>query len=86
MAATEIVCPMCGFKNPLNATRCASCGARVESYGNADLSDEEAHARRHQQEGFEWRWAFLAFGIYVVLQAMFLVLAPMVISSYDPQG
>ncbi len=85
-AAAEIVCPMCGFKNPANTARCASCGARVEALGSGDLSDEELHAKRHQQEGFEWKWVFVAFGIYMVLQAIVLVLMPLVISQYDPQG
>lgn len=85
-ATTEVVCPMCGFKNPANAARCASCGARVESLSSTDLTEEELHARRHQQEGFEWKWVAVSFAIYMVLQAIVLVALPMVIYQYDPQG
>lgn len=85
-AASEVVCPMCGFKNPANAARCASCGARVEELGTGDLSDEELHAKRHQQEGFEWKWVGVSFGIYIALQAITLMVLPLVISQYDPQG
>jgi hypothetical protein len=77
---------MCGFKNPANAARCASCGARVETLGAGDLTEEEIQARRHQQEGFEWKWVFVAFGIYMVLQAIVLVALPRIITQYDPQG
>lgn len=86
MAASEIVCPMCGFKNPAEASRCASCGARVEALSSSDMTEEELHAKRHQQEGFEWKWVFVAFGIYMILQAIVLVAMPLVITMYDPQG
>lgn len=86
MAATETVCPMCGFKNAATQKRCVSCGARLESVGGDDLSADEEHERRHQQEKFEWKWVFVAFGVYVTLQAVFLVALPFVISTYDPQG
>src|SRR4051794_41081394 len=86
MAATEITCPMCGFKNAANVARCVSCGAKVESFGAGDYTEEEEAARRHQQETFEWKWAFIAVGVYLALQAIILVVAPMLISSFDPQG
>jgi hypothetical protein len=77
---------MCGFKNPSTAKRCSSCGARVEAYGSAELTADEEHAKRHQQEGFEWKWTFISFFIYFVLQAFILGVLPLVINSYDPQG
>jgi hypothetical protein len=86
MAAKEIVCPMCGFKNAANAARCVSCGAKLEAHSGADYTEEEEAARRHQQEGFEWKWAFMAFGVYLVLQVFVIGLLPFVIPSYDPQG
>lgn len=85
-AAGEVICPMCGFKNPANAARCASCGARVEALSSTDLTDEELHAKRHQQEGFEWKWVFVSFGIYMLMQAIVLGALPLVIPQYDPQG
>ena len=87
MAANDpIVCPMCGFRNPPNAARCASCGARIEAGTASGLTAEEERARKYQQQSFEWKWAFVSFGIYGILQAIILVALPFVISSYDPQG
>lgn len=88
MAATasEIVCPMCGFKNAANAPRCVSCGAKLDNLGAADYTEEEELARRHQQEGFEWKWALISFGIYMALQTVILAILPLVISTFDPQG
>jgi hypothetical protein len=85
MAAEEITCPVCGFKNPSDQERCRSCGAKVEALGSA-YSAEEQYARRYQQDDFEWKWALLAAGVLCVLQAFVLGLLPMVISSFDPQG
>lgn len=85
MAASEITCPMCGFKNPSDGERCRSCGAKLEAMTVQYTAEEEA-ARRYQQENFEWRWAFSAFGVYMLLQAFILALLPRVISSFDPQG
>jgi len=86
MAANEIICPVCGSKNAGGTARCVSCGARLEGLGGADYTDEELAARRHQQEGFEWKWAILAFVVYLVLQAIILGALPLVISAFDPQG
>lgn len=86
MAAQEIVCPVCGFKNPATAERCASCGARVEALGMVDLTEEEERERRHQQDSFEWKWVFVSFAIYLSLQAVFLVALYVAIATYDPQG
>lgn len=85
MAATEITCPMCGFKNAADKVRCQSCGAKLEAVSVTYTAEEEA-ARRYQQETFEWRWAFLAFGVYMALQGVILALLPRVISAFDPQG
>ena len=81
----EIICPMCGFKNPDSAERCRSCGAKVEEVSTT-YSAEEAYERRYQQEAFELRWALLAAGVYLGAQTVILVGAPLVISSFDPQG
>lgn len=87
MAATEpeITCPMCGFKNPQSVERCHSCGARVETL-TASYSDDEASARRYQQEQFELRWALTAAGVYLAAQTVILVILPLIISAFDPQG
>lgn len=87
MAAIEqqVTCPMCGFKNPESAPRCESCGAKVEEV-RAVYSDEEAYARRHQQDKFELKWALVAAGVYLALQTVILVGLPLVISIFDPMG
>jgi hypothetical protein len=76
---------MCGFKNAADAARCRSCGAKVEAVSVTYTAEEEA-ARRYQQEAFEWRWVFTAFGVYVGLQTVILAVLPRVISTFDPQG
>lgn len=81
----EILCPMCGGKNPADAERCRSCGAKVEEL-TASYSAEEENARRYQQEHFEWRWALTASGVYLIAQTIILVGLPFVVSSFDPQG
>ncbi len=86
MAAKEIVCAMCGFKNAGNVARCVSCGAKLDAHGGADYTEEELAARRHQQEGFEWKWAIMAVVVYVLLQVLFIGVLPHIIPSYDPQG
>lgn len=85
-AANEIICPVCGSKNAPNAARCVSCGARLEALGGGDYTDEELAARKHQQEGFEWKWAVLAVIVYMFLQGIILGVLPRVISAFDPQG
>lgn len=86
MAADEIVCTICGAKNQAHAERCISCGARLDALGARELTDEEEYERRHQQDTFEWKWVFMSFGIYMVLQAIVLIGLQRVIPTYDPQG
>jgi uncharacterized membrane protein YhdT len=84
-AQHEIICPMCGFKNPSSAERCRSCGAKVEEL-NSGYGEDQEYERRYQQEHFEWKWALIASGVYLAAQLVILVILPFVISSYDPQG
>lgn len=83
--AAEITCPMCGFKNPADRERCQSCGARVEAL-SAGHGDDDAHARRYQQDDFEWKWALIATGLFSALQALILGAIPLAVSAFDPQG
>ena len=85
MAEQEITCPVCGFSNPASTGRCRSCGAKVEALV-ANYTDEEEAARRYQQDSFEWKWALTAAGVYLVLQALILIVGPLVVSRFDPQG
>jgi len=85
MAAEEIECQVCGASNPTGSERCRSCGARPSAV-MAELTEEELYARRHQPDGFEVRWVFIAFGLFLVMAALALALLPLVIPTYDPQG
>jgi len=85
MATQEITCPMCGFKNPADAGRCRSCGAKVEAL-SALYTAEEEQKKKYQQEDFEWKWALVAFGVYLATQALVLGLLPLIIHAFDPQG
>ncbi len=85
MAAEEIECHVCGALNPKGTERCRACGARLTEL-LAELTEEEAHARRNQPDGFELRWAAISFGLFLVLAALALGLLPLVIPPYDPQG
>ena len=85
MATQEITCPMCGFKNRADAGRCRSCGAKVEAL-SALYTAEEEQKKLYQQEDFEWKWALVASGIYLVAQGLVLGLLPLLIFRFDPQG
>jgi hypothetical protein len=84
--AETVTCPMCGFENQSAATRCVSCGAKIEAYGVGEYTEEEWLARRFEQENFEWRWAGIACGIYLGMQFVMLVVLPFIIRAFDPQG
>jgi hypothetical protein len=86
MAADEVVCTICGAQNKPDVERCISCGARLDALGARDMTDEEEQAQRNQQDTFEWKWVFVAFGVYMVLQAIVLVGLQSVVPTYDPQG
>jgi len=81
----EITCPMCGFKNPADRERCQSCGARVEALASSH-GDDDAHARRYQQEDFEWKWALIATAVFSALQGLILGVIPLAVRTFDPQG
>jgi hypothetical protein len=85
MAADEIECHVCGALNPKGTERCHSCGARLSEL-LAELTEEEAHARRHQPDEFELRWVAISFGLFLVMGALALGLLPLLIPPYDPQG
>jgi hypothetical protein len=84
--AETVTCPMCGFANQAGASRCVSCGAKIEAFGLGEYTEEEWLARRFEQESFEWKWAGIACGIYLGMQFVTLVILPWIISSFDPQG
>jgi hypothetical protein len=80
-----ISCAVCGASNPATSTRCSSCGARLEELSR-ELSEDEEHARRYQQDTFEWKWVIIAFVLDMILGAIVFIALPLVIPVYDPQG
>lgn len=84
--ADTVTCLMCGFENQPGAHRCVSCGAKIEALGAGEYTEEEAIARRFEQEDFEWKWAGIASSVYLGFQALFLMILPLIISTFDPQG
>jgi MFS family permease len=86
MAGKEVVCPSCGFaKNAQGATRCASCGAKIE-----ELTRQKTHAElmesRYQQEGVNLSWLFIAFAVQGVLTGAIIFGLPMIIRAIDFEG
>jgi hypothetical protein len=84
--ADKVTCQVCGFGNQTGAARCVSCGAKLEALGAGEYTEEELLARRFEQESFRWKWAGISLSVYVALQAFVLVLLPLVINAFDPQG
>jgi hypothetical protein len=85
--AKAVPCPNCGFtKNPANAARCASCGAKIEAIGRAGRSREEELERRYQQEGLSIQWMFIALAVQAILTAALVFGLPMVIGAIDFEG
>ena len=80
-------CPNCGFaNNPKGATRCASCGAKLEAIGRATRTREEELERRYQQEGISVQWMLIALVVQAVLTAALVFGLPMVITALDFEG
>lgn len=52
-------CPKCGAENPVEAERCAACGAGVS--GQALVDDEQQEKMHFQQETFQWKWVLIGF-------------------------
>jgi hypothetical protein len=85
--AKAVPCPSCGYtKNPPNATRCASCGSKIEPAGRGGRSREEELERRYQQEGINVQWMFIALAVQAVLTAALVFGLPMVIPAIDFEG
>ncbi len=85
--ADTIACPSCGFSNnPKGATRCASCGSKLESLAKLQRTREEELERRYQQEGISIQWMLIALVVQGVLTAALVFGLPMVITALDFEG
>ena len=85
--AKALPCPSCGYtKNAANATRCASCGAKIEPLTRGSRSREEELERRYQQEGISVQWMFIALAVQTVLTAALVFGLPLVIPAIDFEG
>ncbi len=85
-AEKERTCTVCGAKNDPKNQRCSSCGATLDRFEARELTAEEQHARRYQQDGFDWKWVGVSFVVYALLLGIVLVALPMAIDAFDPQG
>jgi hypothetical protein len=84
--AKTLTCPSCGFaKNAPGATRCASCGAKIEELTRKRSREEELE-RRYQQEGINLTWMFIAFAVQGVLTGAIVFGIPMIIHAVDFEG
>jgi hypothetical protein len=84
MAPKPVVCPSCGFKNNApNATRCSSCGAKMDDVGVRKRTREEELERRYQQEGINMTWLVIAFVVQGVLTAAIVFGLPLIVRSND---
>jgi hypothetical protein len=84
--AESIVCAVCNHVNKATDARCQACGAKLEALTVVEASGDDAHAHRHHQDRFDWKWVGIALAIYLPLCAIAIVVLPMVVSTYDPQG
>ena len=84
--AESIVCAVCNHVNKASDARCQACGAKLEAFAAVGSTGEDAHARRHHQDKFDWKWVGVALAIYIPLGLISLLLLPKVIPAYDPQG
>jgi hypothetical protein len=85
--AKAVPCPSCGYtNNPANATRCSSCGSKIEPLGRGGRTREEELERRYQQEGVSVQWMFIALAVQAVLTAALVFGLPLVIPAIDFEG
>ena len=85
MADDQVICPVCGAGNKPSNDRCRSCGAKIMELAR-EMSAEEAHARRYQQDTFHWKWVIVSCAMFIIMGGVVIGLLPRIISAFDPQG
>lgn len=75
--ANKVPCPSCSVAVPTDLPRCPSCGATMDAaaYRLSAMSDPEAGK---QNTAFQWKWVFIALGIFLVVQV-----PPIVVLDFD---
>lgn len=86
MAAANVICPSCGFKNAQGAKRCVSCGARTTALTSGELSKKEQLERRYQQDAFSVTWLCIAMVVQAVLTGAIILGLPQVVGTLDFEG
>ena len=76
-------CPSCGAKNTVEAKRCASCGATLET---PPATERGAESRRYRPEGFSPLWLLISLAVQAVLTGAVLIALPRVITALDFEG
>jgi hypothetical protein len=86
MAAKQVVCSSCGFKNAPGAKRCVSCGAKTAALTATERTKQEMLERRYQQDAFSVSWLFIAMLVQAVLTGAIILGLPQVVSTLDFEG
>lgn len=83
--SNSVVCPSCGFTNPLPLpkNRCVSCGAKVEDRISIRPEDID---RRYKQGRFSAAWFGISVLIIAVLTVAIVLGLPMVVPLFDFEG
>ncbi len=85
--ASNVTCTSCGFnKNPEGASRCGSCGAKIETYDRPARTREEELERKYQQEGVSVQWTLIAIVLQGLLTGAVVFGLPWLIRSLDFEG
>lgn len=50
------------------------------------IDEDDDYHRVSLQDGFHWRWVWMAFGLNIAVEVVALGVLPFVVSTYDPQG
>lgn len=87
MSTKRLVCPSCGFQNPLPLAggRCVSCGARVDELRPFQSRRDEIE-QRFRQTGFSAKWFAVSLGVCALLTAALLFALPAAVPVFDFEG
>jgi hypothetical protein len=85
MSKKNVICPSCGFgKNPPGATRCASCGTKIDDESLAQA--KAGGGKAMQQEGIDVLWTVIATVVQALLTGAIIFGLPAVVGALDFEG